>query len=172
MADVQDAGEAGRSGGASAAIGLSVGRQQLICRSAFLTPHFLKSRYLNNRIERDHRRIKRRIRSIARLGGERRGDPVRHRGGPHDAQKTGEICLQAGPVNCRAIRNARCLVWAHGRRSSRPISGIATEPVEAALEAMRAHDAIETAPPGWCRALDEVTAATVAHMMTDGISAT
>lgn len=44
--------------------------------------------------------------------------------------------------------------------------------MEAALKAMRAHDAIETAPPGWCRALDEVTAATVAHMMTDGISAT
>ncbi|TDQ10904.1 transposase-like protein [Phyllobacterium brassicacearum] len=48
------------------------------------------SKYLNNRIEQDHRRIKRRRVQVTR---GRRHCPLRDRTGPHDAQATGEACL-------------------------------------------------------------------------------
>ena len=60
-----------------------------------------QSQYLNNRIEQDHRRVKRRIRPHARLqvALERRHHSFRHRDGLHDAQATGEVCLQSGAVD-------------------------------------------------------------------------
>lgn len=68
-----------------------------------------RSQYLNNRIEQDHRRIKRRVRTI--LGFKSiitaKHHPVRYRDGPHDAQTTGEIRLQSESVPGRAVRNPR-----------------------------------------------------------------
>ena len=59
-----------------------------------------QSQYLNNRIEQDHRRIKRRICSINK---HRRHDPVRDRDGPPDAQTTGEARLQSGTITRRVV---------------------------------------------------------------------
>lgn len=58
------------------------------------------SKYLNNRIEQDHRRIKR---------GKHRGHSFRYRDGSHDAQTTGEVCLQSTSLNRRAVRDPCCL---------------------------------------------------------------
>lgn len=54
-----------------------------------------KSKYLNNRIEQDHRRIKRRVRSMLGFKSMASADPI----GSHDAQATGEVCLQSTPLN-------------------------------------------------------------------------
>ena len=68
-----------------------------------------QSQYLNNRIEQDHRRIKRRVRPM--LGFKSQASAaiiaIRHRNGPHDAQTTGEIRLQSKSVPRRAVRNPR-----------------------------------------------------------------
>jgi DDE domain len=67
-----------------------------------------KSRYLNNRIEQDHRRIKRRVRPMLGLqvADHRQHHPVRHRNGPHDAKATGEVRLQSEPIPGRAVRHS------------------------------------------------------------------
>jgi transposase-like protein len=70
-----------------------------------------QSQYLNNRIEQDHRRIKRRIRpmlgfkSFASANATLAG----HRNGSYDAQAAGAFCLQFGADDQRAIRGNRCL---------------------------------------------------------------
>ena len=57
------------------------------------------SKYLNNRIEQDHRRIKRRIRPmLGQVRGFSKRHFVRHRIGPNDAQTTGEVSLQSKSV--------------------------------------------------------------------------
>ena len=70
-----------------------------------------QSQYLNNRIEQDHRAVKRRVRPM--LGfksvAQRPRDPGWDRDDPHDAQTAGEICLQSAAVTRRAIRAARCM---------------------------------------------------------------
>ena len=67
-------------------------------RTPIATPEPIRiraSKYFNNRIEQDHRRIKRRIRPM--LGFKSlttaNSHSVRDRTGSHDAQTTGEICL-------------------------------------------------------------------------------
>ena len=67
-----------------------------------------QSAYLNNRIEQDHRAIKRRVRPMLwfkAISSAR--DPGRDRNGSHDAKRTGEVRLRLAPVAGRAIRAAR-----------------------------------------------------------------
>jgi putative transposase len=61
------------------------------------------SKYLNNRTEQDHRRIKRGVRSMPGLKSEATAGPYlgRHRDDPHDAQATGEACLKSQSVHRR-----------------------------------------------------------------------
>jgi transposase-like protein len=65
-----------------------------------------QSAYLNNRIEQDHRAIKRRARPM--LGFKSMNSAQRcagwHRNGPHDAKGTGEIRLHSATVARRAVQ--------------------------------------------------------------------
>ncbi|MBB3387006.1 transposase-like protein [Rhizobium sp. BK609] len=64
-----------------------------------------RSKYLNNRIEQDHRRIKCRIRSVLGFKSTASAEVIlRYRDGPYDAQTVGEVRRQSTPVNRRAIR--------------------------------------------------------------------
>ncbi len=54
------------------------------------------------------------------VAGCRQSHAVRHRNGSHDAQKTGEICLQSQSLPRRAVRNPRRrMIHNHHRRSLR-----------------------------------------------------
>ncbi|OJY78640.1 MAG: hypothetical protein BGP09_02490 [Rhizobium sp. 60-20] len=59
-----------------------------------------RRQYLNNRIEQDHRRIKRRIRSMLGFKSTASAEiTLRYRDGPHDAQATSEVRRQSTSVN-------------------------------------------------------------------------
>jgi putative transposase len=63
-----------------------------------------QSQYLNNPIEQDHRRIKRRIRSmLGFINRQRRDNPVWDRNGSHDAQTTSDVHLPSGTIARRAV---------------------------------------------------------------------